>query len=84
MSPEFRPVTVYDVLLLDPDEVARGYQCGASGEPEPIASYYSRSFWHGWRTGAADGGHVPLDQHHTALSVAYTLGVAAGCHPSLQ
>lgn len=85
MSPEFRPVTVHDVMLLDLDEVARGYHHGMSGAPEPVASYFSRSFWHGWRNGAVEAGHVPIDQHHAALSASYALGMAAGCStPSLQ
>lgn len=85
MSPEFQPVTVLDVFLLDLDEVASGYQHGAAGEPEPVANCFSRAFWHGWRTGAANAGHLPLDQHHTALSASFSLGMAAGrSTPSLQ
>lgn len=59
---EFAPVrTVADLDTLDPMEIVEGYRDGYSGEPEP-GNNRSRSFWHGWRNGAADARRIESDQ----------------------
>lgn len=47
-------------------EVIEGYIDGRNGEPEP-GDNRSYSYWHGWRNGAADGGHRPIDQAQREL-----------------
>lgn len=60
--PEFLPVTTFeDLECLNGDEITDGYGAGIRGEPEPTASIFTRSYWHGWRNGARDGGHIPAD-----------------------
>lgn len=71
--PEFAPVfTMLDVHLLDSLEVQDGYSCGLMGTPEPLGSRFSRSFWHGWRNGAVDGGHRPNDAAQRLLVHAFS------------
>jgi hypothetical protein len=55
---------------LDTDELIAGYHDGRAGEPEP-GDNRSLSFWHGWRNGAVDGGHRPIDQAQRALAADY-------------
>lgn len=56
--PEFAPVTtLVDVESLDSAEVMCGYHHGVANGAEP-GSWASRSFWHGWRRGRVDAGHV--------------------------
>ena len=58
---EFEPVrTVEDLSKLDPDEIIEGYRDGSNGEPEP-GNNRSRSYWHGWRNGAADTKRIKSD-----------------------
>lgn len=74
---EFRPVsTMPDLCVLDEAEIASGYFAGLRGGPEPIASTVSRSYWHGWRNGAVDGGHQPKDEAQALLAHAYMLGLS--------
>lgn len=69
---EFLPVTdVRDLCGLDDAHVLAGYRAGFHGEPEPVASVYSRSWWHGWRNGAVDGGHRTSDAAQAILARAF-------------
>ena len=80
---EFRPVsTMPDLCVLDEFEIAEGYWAGLRGEPEPVASTISRSYWHGWRNGAVDGGHRPKDEAQARLAHAYMLGLACSTRAS--
>lgn len=45
-----------------------GYRAGFAGEPEPVASVYSRSFLHGWKNGAVDAGLRPKDGAQALLA----------------
>lgn len=55
--PEFHPVsTLQDLAGLDLDDMGSGYDAGFSGQPEPSASTYSRSYVHGWRVGRVNAG----------------------------
>lgn len=68
---EYQPVTTLaDLATLDNVEVMEGYWYGFEGWPEP-GNNRSRSFWHGWRNGALDGGHIKKDQDHAALAHNY-------------
>ena len=68
---EFTPVTTLaDLDTLDDDEILEGYRDGRSGEPKP-GNNRSRSYWHGWRNGAADGGHKPKDDAQAELARVY-------------
>jgi hypothetical protein len=62
---EFAPVTT-----LDDGELLEGYRDGRAGEPEP-GNNRSRSYWHGWRNGAVDGGHRTKDEAQAVLAAAY-------------
>jgi len=65
---EFKPVTTAAELeTLDEAEIVEGYFDGAAGWPEP-GNNRSRSYWHGWRNGAADKGHRPTDAAQMALA----------------
>ena len=57
------------VLLddLDDAELLEGYWDGKDGEPEP-GDNRSISYWHGWRNGAADGGHRENDEVQAELA----------------
>lgn len=68
MASQHDPVrTIEDVRTLDPSEMLEGYRDGRAGEPEP-GNNRSRAYWHGWRNGALDGGHIEKDEHHAALA----------------
>ncbi len=70
--PEYQPVsTIEDLANLDQAEVNTGYWSGRAGDPEPSHNLVSRSFWHGWRNGAMDAGHLPHDAAASALARAY-------------
>ena len=65
---EFKPVeTVSDLDTLDSDEIVEGYWAGKDGWPEP-GNNRTRSFWHGWRNGAADGRHREIDAAQRRLA----------------
>jgi len=57
------------VLLdeLDDKEVIQGYWDGKNNEPEPQGNR-SKSYWHGWRNGMADGGHMEIDGAQSELA----------------
>lgn len=53
--PEFRaPLTIGEVHFLDHMTLRAGYHAAQCGEPEPIASYFSRDFWYGWHLGHSE------------------------------
>lgn len=65
---EYLPViTLEDMRSLDQDEVAEGHRDGFHGAPEP-GNNRSRSYWHGWRNGAVDGGFRPADEAQRELA----------------
>ncbi|MDB5460196.1 MAG: hypothetical protein JWO72_1937 [Caulobacteraceae bacterium] len=65
---EFQPVcTVRDLESLDDDEIFAGFQAGLQGTSEPYDSR-GRSYWHGWRNGAVEGGYMRRDDAQRALS----------------
>jgi len=65
---EFAPVTTLaDLDSLDDAELLEGYRDGRAGEPEP-GNNRSRSYWHGWRNGAVDGGHRDKDLAQSELA----------------
>lgn len=71
---EFAPiVTLQDLAVQDEAEVLAGYQAGLQGDAEPCASTFSRSYQHGWRNGAVDGGHQPKDDAQARLARAFSL-----------
>lgn len=68
---QYRPVVSLDDLRqLDDAEIIEGYWSGFEGWPEP-GNNHSRSFWHGWRNGAVDGGFRQNDEAQTSLVRAY-------------
>lgn len=69
MSEFARVCDLADMDRLDMSHIDAGYRAGLAGLPEPVASCFSRGFWHGWRNGAVDGGHREQDaaQFHLAL-----------------
>lgn len=75
--PEFAPIaTIPEVEAQDQDDMMRGYWAGYHGEPEPLASVFSRGYVHGWRNGATDAGHRPKDAAQAALAQAFRHGQA--------
>jgi hypothetical protein len=52
---------------LDGADCIEGYWAGKDGDPEP-GNNRSFSYWHGWRNGAADGGHRPIDPAQRELA----------------
>lgn len=69
---EFAPIaTVADMAVQDSDDVLAGYRAGLAGDPEPLASVFSRAYWHGWRNGRVDGGHATPDAAQAALAHEY-------------
>lgn len=52
--------TLAELDTLDDDEIVEGYRDGRAGEPEP-GDNRSKSYWHGWRNGARDGGYTDPD-----------------------
>lgn len=70
--PEFTPVTtVADMAAQDSEDVLAGYRAGLQGYPEPVASIFSRAYWHGWRNGRVDGGYAEPDAAQAALAHEY-------------
>lgn len=67
-NPYGEPVTtIADLDSLDDAEIIEGYRDGRAGEPEPKGNR-SRSYWHGWRNGAVDGGHREKDAAQAELA----------------
>lgn len=59
-NPNREPViSLMDLARLDESEQREGYQDGCEGLP--CGDNRSRSYWHGWRQGARDGGHRNRD-----------------------
>jgi hypothetical protein len=58
--------TAADLDTLDTEEVIEGYRDGRHNEP--CGDNRSRSYWHGWRNGRADGGHAELDYAQRVLA----------------
>jgi len=52
--------TVAELASLDEKEMLDGYRDGFDGDPEP-GDNRSKSYWHGWRNGAADARRIPID-----------------------
>ena len=53
-----KPVaTVEELSALNTDEIVEGYFDGFDNEPAP-GDNRSKSYWHGYRNGQVDGGHV--------------------------
>ncbi len=71
--PEFPPVrTIAEFRTLDEADVLLGYMDGFDGGAPP-GSDRSRSYWHGWRNGMADGGRCGPDDAQRALAAAFGL-----------
>lgn len=62
--------TLEDLATLDKAEVEAGYADGFMGEGEP-GDNRSRSYWHGWRNGAVDGGFREKDEAQAELAHAF-------------
>jgi hypothetical protein len=62
--------TVTELNMLNGDDVLEGYCDGFDGDKEP-GDNRSKSYWHGWRNGALDGGHIKKDQAHKDLAAAW-------------
>lgn len=62
--------TAEETDTLDDSDLIAGYFDGRAGEPEP-GDNHSLSYWHGWRNGAADGGHRENDDAQRALARDY-------------
>lgn len=59
-----------DLAELNEADLLEGYRDGRAGEPEPKGNR-SKSYWHGWRNGAVDGGHREIDAAGRALVRSY-------------
>jgi hypothetical protein len=51
---------------LDDEALQAGYDAGREGWPEP-GDNHSYAFWCGWRNGASDAGHKPIDEAQRAV-----------------
>ena len=69
-EPRTPVTTVEELNTFDDAEIMEGYKDGRAGEPEP-GDNRSKAYWHGWRTGSADGGHRQLDAHDRELARNY-------------
>jgi hypothetical protein len=61
--------TIAELDQLDADDMVEGFRDSFKGEPEPQGNR-SRSYWHGWRNGAVDGGHREKDEAQANLAAA--------------
>lgn len=52
---------------LDRNEVVEGYYDGLAGDMEP-GENRTVAYWHGWRNGMTDGGHMEKDAAQAALA----------------
>jgi hypothetical protein len=57
---------VSTLLLIDTVQMKLGYAAGMKDTEEPSASH-TYSFWHGWKCGKIEAGHMPPDEHYKAL-----------------
>jgi len=63
-----KPVaTVEELSALNTDEIVEGYFDGFDNEPQP-GDNRSKSYWHGYRNGQVDGGHVDVDANQVLLA----------------
>lgn len=63
------PVTeLFDLALLDDDEVLSGYRDGLSESSLEPGNNRSRAFWHGWRNARIDRGHREKDSAAAELA----------------
>jgi hypothetical protein len=68
VSSEFKSAaTVADFRTLDEADMLLGYMDGFDGLPPP-GSGSSRSFFHGWRNGMVDAGHLDPNSAQLALA----------------
>lgn len=68
---EFEKIsTLQDLNVQDEADLLAGYRAGLDNAQEP-GSDKSRSFWHGWRNGRVDGGHVRIDADQEKLAKLY-------------
>jgi hypothetical protein len=68
---DFFPVrTMADLKTLDEREIFEGYLAGWENSPEP-GNNRSRSYWHGWRNGMMDRGHMEPDDASISLAHEY-------------
>ena len=74
----FPVVSMEDLEALDRQEVQEGYRDGLEGWPEP-GDNRSRSYWHGWRNGAVDGGHKEKDDAQAILAHEFVKAKRTGC-----
>lgn len=58
--------TIEDLDTLMGEEIVEGYMDGL--EDLPCGDNRSRSYWHGWRNGRMDGGHVTADAAQQLLA----------------
>lgn len=58
--------TIADFRCLDEGQVMIGYMDGVQGLPF-VGTSMDRSYWHGWRNGAVDGGFIAPDEHQVEL-----------------
>ncbi len=59
---EFTPVaTLPELDASDQGQMVEGYFEGRDNEPEP-GHNRGKSFWHGWRNGMMDAGHMDIDE----------------------
>jgi hypothetical protein len=62
------PVTTLEELdSLNEDEILQGYLSGRQGSAAP-GDDKSKSFWHGWRNGMIDSGHMISDREYYLLA----------------
>ena len=70
--PEFPPVaSLSDLAGLDHEDIVFGFVAGAGGEPEPVASVFSRAYVHGWRVGRVNAGLDEPDAFIRLLDYAF-------------
>lgn len=70
-EPYGAPVATLEELgALDDAEIVEGYLDGRSNEPRPSGNR-SKSYWHGWRNGVVDGGHMAKDAAMAGLARVY-------------
>lgn len=60
MSEYSKIATKADLSNVNDDECVDGYRSGLKNGETP-SSLHSKSFWHGWRNGMVDGGHMNID-----------------------
>ena len=65
---EYRKISTKDEFeKINDGECISGYKSGLRGGEKP-SSLHSKSFWHGWRNGMVDGGHMRIDSEMRQLA----------------